>query len=39
MNETLEITVHITPLRLAASLVLVFILTWAYNTHVIDHGR
>ena len=37
MNETLEITVHITPLRLVASLALAFIVAWAYNAHIIDH--
>lgn len=37
MNETLEITIYITPLRLASSLALAFIMAWAYNAQVIDH--
>lgn len=36
MNETLEITVYITPLRLLGSLALAFITAWVYNTEVID---
>ena len=36
MNETLAITVHITPARLLATLALAFIVAWAYNTEVID---
>lgn len=36
MNETLEITVYITPARLIATLLLAFIVAWVYNAEVID---
>ena len=36
MNETLEITVYITPARLLATLLLAFIVAWVYNAEVID---